>query len=135
MTAAAWALFALAVAVNAAGYALNLWSHVDWFDRPVHAFTMLAVTLLAGVSLRGRVFTRGAEHAVLLALVVAAFGLGLGTLWEFFEYSLDRLLPSPAIAVKGLDDTMLDLVFDAGGTLLAGIAVAWHASRRSHAAD
>lgn len=44
----AWSAVAIAVAASVAGYALNLWEGIRWFDGAVHAFMTFAFTLLLG---------------------------------------------------------------------------------------
>lgn len=53
----------------------------------------------------------------LLAILVFGGTLSIGTLWEFFEFGIDRT--GLFNAQRGLHDTMLDLLADAIGAVLA----------------
>lgn len=53
----------------------------------------------------------------LFAILVSAGTLSLGTLWEFFEFGIDST--GLFNAQRGLHDTMLDLLADAIGAVLA----------------
>lgn len=64
----------------------------------------------------------------LLVLIVLAGTLSAGTLWELFEFSIDRT--RLFTAQRGLDDTMLDLVADAIGACLVTVMYAASVSFR-----
>lgn len=115
----AWALLALALAANAAGYLFGLWTHPVWFDEAVHGFTIFALTLVIALYLYGRVLTGARTHALLLTLVIAAVGLGIGGLWEVMEWAYDHWFAA-GNAILGKWDTMTDLGYDALGALVAG---------------
>ena len=125
--AVVWGFLALAALGNFAGYAFDLYQRIWWFDKVIHAYTTFAVTLLVALFLYGRVLTGARDHRFLLVLVIAGFGLGFGTLWEFAEWGYDRAVPTDAI--KGKLDTITDLIVDTGGALVAG----WVAARIAEA--
>lgn len=61
-----------------------------------------------------------------VALFAFLFGLGMGTLWEIFEFSMDALfgmnMQKPMFGdPSGLTDTMWDLIVDAVGALTIAI--------------
>ena len=118
--AVAWVLaIALGVA-NAAGYALDLYARFWWFDRILHACTILAVTFWLAIFVCRRVLRGGRGRDALLALVIASVGLAIGALWEVAEWAFDRIAPGDVI--KGKHDTIIDIVMDTLGALVAGAA-------------
>ena len=52
-----WGLVVIAILVNAAGYALNLYDRLDWFDEVVHTYTSFVITLLLALLLYGDVLS------------------------------------------------------------------------------
>ena len=118
--AAAWFLAVALGAANAAGYALDLYARFWWFDRVLHACTILAATLWLALFVCRHVLRGGPGHDALLALVIASVGLAIGALWEVAEWGFDRIAPGDVI--KGKHDTIIDIVMDTIGALLAGAA-------------
>ena len=115
----AWVLIGLAVVVNIAGYLLNLYQRWFWFDEVLHGFTILAITYALGLWLYGAVLTGARSHPVLLIVVVACVGLAVGALWEVAEWGYDRWF-APGNLIKGKTDTIVDLVMDTIGAVIAG---------------
>jgi hypothetical protein len=102
--AAAWGL----------GEGFGLFAHVRGWDSLCHLVAGGALGVMAaGLSPRSR---GGAP--VVRALVVA---LTVGLLWEFGEWSSDRLIASRTFGTVA--DTRSDLCFDAVGGILGGLAV------------
>jgi hypothetical protein len=81
----AWILTGVAALVNAAGYVWPLYSRFWWFDKAIHAFTLLALTLLVTAYLFNRVLTGVQEYRVLLFLTILCIGLAIGAVWEIGE--------------------------------------------------
>ncbi|WP_245185972.1 hypothetical protein [Falsiroseomonas frigidaquae] len=50
-------------------------------------------------------------------------GIALGALWEVAEWGFDQIAPGDVI--KGKHDTIIDIVMDTAGALLAGILALW----------
>jgi hypothetical protein len=48
-------------------------------------------------------------------LVIASFGITLGTFWEIFEWAVLKQLPNPVV----------DIIMDSLGAVTAGVAAAW----------
>ncbi len=118
--AEAWFLLAALGVANAVGHALDLYARFWWFDRILHACTILAVTLWLALFVCRHVLRGGRGRGALLALVVASVGLAVGALWEVAEWGFDRIAPGDVI--KGKHDTIVDIVMDTIGALLAGAA-------------
>ena len=119
--ALAWSLAALALAANAAGYAFDLYQRFWWFDRVLHAGTILAITLWLGLFLCARGLHPRNGRGLLGVFLLACVGIALGALWEVAEWAADLVLPGDVI--KGKNDTIIDLVMDTAGAL-AGAALA-----------
>ena len=115
--AVAWVLLVLLGLANVAGYAVDLYQRFWWFDRVLHAATTLAVALGLALFVFGKAFRPG--HPVLLVLMVASVGLAVGAAWEVAEWGFDQVAPGDVI--KGKYDTVLDVVMDTIGAVIAGL--------------
>lgn len=113
-----WTILVAAVVLNIVGYVWNLYERISWFDRLVHGYTFFALTLSLALWLYGVVLTGVRTHGVLFVLIVACLGVGLGALWEIAEWGLDQVVSGNII--RGKFDTILDLIMDTLGSLLAG---------------
>lgn len=114
-----WVFLAIALLVNIAGYAWNLYDRLEWFDEVLHAYTTFALTLpvvllLYDVTLKGI-----HSHPVLFVLTAASLGVFVGVLWEIAEWAYDQMVPENVIL--GKLDTIIDLVMDILGSVVAGI--------------
>lgn len=114
---AAWCLAAALVLANAAGYAFDLYGRFWWFDRVLHGCTLFALTFWGAVILCGRALNGPANHRLTRVLLIAGLGVALGAWWEFAEWGFDHLVP--ANVIKGKYDTVVDLVVDTIGAVLA----------------
>ena len=114
-----WGCFAIALLVNMAGYIWNLYTQIQWFDEVLHAFTSFALTLPLALLLCGAVLNGADSRPILFVLTVAGLGLAVGTLWEIAEWAYDQVVPRNAIL--GKTDTMIDLIADLIGSVLAAI--------------
>lgn len=118
--AAAWSLAIASGGVNAAGYALDLYARFRWFDRILHARTIVAATSWLALFVCRRVLRSGRGDGALLVAVIASVGIAVGALWEVAEWGFDRIAPGDVI--KGKHDTIADIVMDTLGALGAGVA-------------
>jgi hypothetical protein len=117
--AVVWVFVVVAIVVNIAGYALNLYDRFAWFDDVVHTYTSFAITLLLALLLYGDVLSGVRRSPLLLVLTVASLGIAIGALWEIAEWAYDQMVPENAIL--GKTDTIFDLILDSLGALAAGI--------------
>ena len=117
---AAWVLLAIAITANAAGYFMNLFQQIGWYDDVVHGYTIFALTLLLALYMYGASLTGASTHGFLLVLTVASVGLAIGGLWEVAEWAYDQWF-AQSNAIKGKRDTILDLIWDSIGALVAGV--------------
>jgi hypothetical protein len=117
---------------------LDVYERVGWWDLAVH-FTVTG--LVAAVAYHGMVRldvardpggARTREHAVGVALVVTALGLGLSVLWEIGEW-LGHTYVDESIHVSEAD-TLGDLAAGGVGSLAAGLLLLAAAAGRRHAA-
>jgi len=118
--AVAWGLAALGGLAAGAGVLLGLYDRFPPYDEVLHAYNFFALTLLVGVHAYGRVLASARRHGVLLVLVMASVGLGLGALWEIAEYGYDHFVVKPN-AILPKRDTIIDMVLDAAGAAAAGL--------------
>ena len=116
----AWVLLSIAVAANAAGYFLNWFGQIAWYDDVVHGYTIFALTLVLALYLYGTVLMGARDHGFLFVLTVASVGLAIGGLWEVAEWAYDQWFAQNN-AIQGKMDTILDLIWDTLGALVAGI--------------
>ncbi|MBU8541928.1 hypothetical protein [Falsiroseomonas tokyonensis] len=121
--AIAWFLLVVLGVANVAGYAFDLYQRFWWFDRILHGCTILAVTLWLALFVFGPVIEGGRGRSFLAVLLLASVGIALGALWEVAEWGFDQIAPGDVI--KGKHDTIIDIVMDTAGALLAGILALW----------
>ncbi len=131
LVVAAGALAICLVAVQSASRKLSLWvtsalvSHVvlgmaldgysiHYFDDAMHFALVGWLTVLAVNEIDSRIKWNGAKLSRQYLVVVGMmFALGIGALWEFFEFGVD--LTGAYQAQLGLTDTMTDLLADGAG--------------------
>lgn len=90
-----------------------------WWDLMLHSFSALVMGLIGFLLVYVFYSTRRIQMApVYVALVSFGFALSIGTLWEIVEYLMDWGFGFN-MQKSGLDDTMTDLIVDAGGGLIA----------------
>lgn len=112
-----------AVLLHAVGM-LGLYDDVWWWDHLTHT---LSATVVAAAGYAGaRALDRHSPALALPREFMAAFvlllTLALGVAWEVLEFAArglaDALGMEPVLVQYGLEDTVMDLVFDAVGALL-----------------
>lgn len=114
-----WGCLAIALFANIAGYAWNLYSQIRLFDEILHGFTTFAVTLPIALLLYRVTLTGARTHPLLFVLTAASLGLAIGAVWEIAEWSYDQIVPGNVIL--GKNDTIIDLMVDTLGSIIAGI--------------
>jgi uncharacterized membrane protein YjdF len=110
----AWFAAAAAIALNIAAYAFSLYD-LNGFDEVVHACTFFAAAIVLQRVLRDDLPHPSRRAAFLFVLVSCS--LALGVVWEWMEWSYDFFTAQNSIL--GKQDTMVDLVVDAVGALVA----------------
>lgn len=110
-------LLAIAIVINVTAQALSLWEQLAWLDKGMHAFSSFALTFALAIFLHRTILGAAWRHPVIAALTIASVGLALGVVWEIGEWIFDRL-HAPNV-IKGKTDTLLDLIADSLGAVLA----------------
>ena len=116
-------LLVLMVGDMTLGHLLGLYVRLPWYDKVLHLGSSTLIGLIGFLTIyvlrtTGRTDLRAWLDGVLILFVT----LGVGALWEIAEYAVDHLLgratqSSPGMAP--LDDTMIDLIVDGVGGLVA----------------
>jgi len=100
------------------GMQAGLYETSTLYDKAMHGLGSGAIAGLMITMLSRYCYLNRLElHQPLFSLIVLGIVVSLGTLWEVFEFSLDHtgLFQSQ----RGLTDTMLDLIADMAGALMA----------------
>ena len=109
------------------GSETNLYGSVPWWDHVTHA---LSASVVAGVGYAtARALDAHSEEIVLpprfMFAFILLFVLAFGVFWEVIEFVLGeaaRAVGNRALLTQyGLDDTMLDLVFDTIGAIVVAV--------------
>lgn len=116
-------LFVLAALLNAAGWVWGLFGMPGPYDEIVHAFTTFAITLAVSFLVYQRMLTIFRQNTILYLLTIASFGIAIGALWEVAEWSAGKVLPTEVIG--SLDDTIIDLIMDTLGAIVAALVSLW----------
>ncbi|WP_423743264.1 hypothetical protein V5735_09270 (plasmid) [Haladaptatus sp. SPP-AMP-3] len=115
-----------AVFLHAIGM-LGLYDEVWWWDHLTH---LLSATLVAGVGYStARAFDEHSDAVFFpprfMFVYVLLFTLASGVLWEVLEFaargSAHFIGVKPVLIQYGLDDTIVDLIFDAAGAVLVAL--------------
>jgi hypothetical protein len=114
----------------------EVWGFYDrfaWWDLLMH---LTSGFLLAGFCFVLLAPAEGRLAPALVAALAVAFALGGAAIWEVFEFTMDRLfgasMQRPMLGdPSGLTDTILDMVLDGVGAL---VAAGWglHRLRQGH---
>ncbi len=119
----AWGLAVVLILANAAGYIFDLYARFWWFDRLLHAATILALTFWCAIFVLRRVLAGAGRNRLLLGAVVTCVGVALGAWWEVAEWGFDQIAPGDFI--KGKLDTIIDIIMDTLGASLAASMSHW----------
>jgi hypothetical protein len=117
---------AATVALHSLGM-LALYEAIFWWDHLTHVSsgTLIAGVGYAAVEALDRHTERIHLPTAFLGFYVVVFTLAAGVLWELFEMGgreVARALGrEPILVVYGVDDTVLDLVFDGLGGLVVAL--------------
>lgn len=117
---------ATAALLHAAG-AVWLYDAFGWFDQLAHA---VSASLVGGVGYAvARALDRHSQAVRfperLLAAYVVVFVLAFGVLWELLEFASEGLSEvvggEAVLAQHGVDDVVMDLVFNAAGAAVVAV--------------
>lgn len=103
-------------------------SHIDVFEHTFAGFLASWFGYDLATALQGR--KRPLKPAI-ASMFSVLFSLGIGSAWEFYEFTMDRLYgyrlqQSAILSESGLTDTMGDLILCAVGSLLGMFVVAFY---------
>jgi uncharacterized membrane protein len=118
-------LIALAVFLHVAGYAQNWYILLyPYYDKMAHFISSITVALLGFVSiLLVNRFSCIKMTRLQIFFYIIIFTMAIGAFWEIYEYLMDTFFG--AFLVKplqhGLDDTMIDLIFDLIGAVVVAV--------------
>ena len=119
--------FGIVVLVAVWSSVLDIYITTRWWDLPVHFVTnglCAALLYIVLVQLRIVADPDSLPRPMLSTVVVTtALGLGLGVIWEVFEW-IGHTFLNPAIFV-GYTDSIGDLVWGGAGALLAGCGMTY----------
>jgi hypothetical protein len=118
-------LLALMVGDMTLGNLLGLYVRLPWFDKVLHLGSSTLIGWIGFLTIyvlhaTGRLVFRPWHDGVAILLVT----LGTGAAWEIAEYAVDQIFGRATQGAPGmtpLDDTMIDLVFDAIGGAVAAV--------------
>jgi hypothetical protein len=100
------------------GYYAKFW----WWDVILHAGSAMVFGIIGFLILF--VLYKGEKikaSPITIAIFSFFFALGIGALWEIFEFGMDQIF-GLNMQKSGLIDTMWDLIVDSAGALLVSIA-------------
>lgn len=106
-------LFVVAALLNAGGWVWDLFYQPGPYDEITHAFTTFSITLALSFLVYSSMLTLFRQHPIVYILAIASFGIAIGAVWEIFEWLIQ--------VINDLDDTIMDLVMDSIGALMAAI--------------
>lgn len=110
-------LFVVAALVNAGGWVWGLFYQPGPYDEIAHAFTTFSITLALSFLVYRSMLTVFRSHPILYVLTIASFGISIGAIWEIFEWLIK--------VINDIDDTIIDLVMDALGAIIAALVSLW----------
>lgn len=100
------------------GMQLGLYESSRLYDKAMHLLGSAAIAGVLAVAAQSYCRGLGMQLPVpLVRVLVFAGTLGAGALWEIFEFSVDQT--GLFVAQRGLQDTMLDLIANTAGGVLA----------------
>lgn len=104
-----------------------------WWDLLIHfiangAIAAMAYLVFARLGVVRDMHDRSLQHSrTALAVLATSFGLALGGIWEFMEWSVENLTDIEVHV--GYDDTLGDMAVGGLGSVVAGLAlIAWSES-------
>jgi hypothetical protein len=125
-----------AVFLHAVGM-VGLYESVRWWDHLTHTLSAAVVATVGYVGARTVEARTPALYlpGVALAGYVLVFTLAAGVVWELLEFLARGVAAAtgvePVLVTYGAADTVLDLVFDAVGAVLAAAYGAWRYGDRT----
>lgn len=110
--------------VGLPGSPLNLYQSVWWWDHLTHGLSASVVAAVGYATARALDLHSDDIHlpSRFMFVYIVLFVLAFGVLWEVLEFAVGRVGPllgiGSVLTQYGLEDTMLDLVFDTIGAVV-----------------
>lgn len=118
-------LLGLMVSDMTLGSTVGLYLSWPWYDKALHFGSSILIGLLGFLAIYiAHVTGRIRFHRWLDGTAILLVTLGLGAIWEIGEYAVDTAFGRATQGAPGLaalDDTMIDLMLDAMGAVVAAI--------------
>lgn len=96
----------------------GLYDDFYYYDKVVHFLVSFAVTYFIGSIIQKSLFKNNTQ-SWLFFIIVVSLGFAVGSLWEVFEWIMGFVVPHELI--RGVDDTITDLIVDLLGAVCAVI--------------
>lgn len=112
------------------GEVRDYYERIWWWDEALHGTAGLLLGLLGFLTVHALNARRDVDLQMrpsFVALFAFLFSLGVGTLWEIFEFTMDQIfgltMQKPMLGdPSGLSDTMWDLIVDAAAAAVISLA-------------
>lgn len=122
------------------GEVLNFYQRLWWWDLALHAASGVLLGLLGFVTVYLLNETRQVDLALapsFVALFAFFFAVGIGAIWEIFEFTMDSLVGTNMQKPmwgdsSGMTDTMWDLIVDTMGAAAVSLAGWGYMHRARH---
>ena len=128
-------LIALALWFHTAGYVQGYYERFyPYYDKIAHLVSGTAVALLGflGVILLDKYLKMNLQPAFIIFFTII-FGVALGAFWEMYEFLIDFFFGGSLAGPmqNGLEDTMLDMMFVLGGSIIVAVmSIFWFRRNR-----
>lgn len=122
----------LALFLHVVGGFSGFYDHVPGWDHITH---MISASLVAALGFVVVVTIDKYVESIFLprpfpALFIIMFTMAFGVLWEFMEFANDQLMGT--MLQYSLDDTMVDMMFDAFGGFIVAVLGEYYLTHASH---
>ena len=96
-----------------------------WWDKLLHLSSGVIIGYIGFIVLHV-LYLKGKVNLSpsLIAFFTLSVGLASAAVWEIIEFSADNL--AGTTMQHGLDDTMIDIILAAGGSVAAAVVAYWH---------
>lgn len=110
--------------------------HLTWYDKALHLSNSMLLGMIGFLAVYVlHQLTQTRFHPWLDGLAILLVTLGIGALWEIAEYAVDQTFgraSQGSPTMTPLDDTMVDLMLDGLGGLLAALLGPRYMRRSRH---
>lgn len=112
------------------GRLMGLYQNSIWYDKVIHLGNSGLFGLIAFLAIYTLKMTDRLQTGFMINLLaIFLFTLGLGALWEIFEFISDLIFHEGAqgsLLMSPLNDTMWDLILDGLGGIIGGTLGSWY---------